>query len=356
MVLFIMADRQTSFIEQLFNTISNDPTMPAELKLSLMRLQLPIHTLSLNDPHFLSNDKHPARKTLLIAKRLSNYAKKDTNLIKKIDIIISELYSSSSTATQFASANNQFERLIQQLQINNSNAPAQEQAPIDKVDLKTYLNKKIKLCLQGNQIPNECKVLILKLWPAALFHLIKTHGEKTRHWNNALDMFMELIDSLQPLSSIEEYRSLKDSYMKIARSNNNMLLLYHDEKNVEASIKSLIAHYNHILGNSNYGQAAHNMRQISVLDKISSLPSNIKPGVWCEIFIDDAIPKRRLRLSLINIETGMLLFVNRNGVKKLEKDALEFSEELRKGLSRIYTHAELFSSQSKDESGIRKIS
>ena len=74
----------------------------------------------------------------------------------------------------------------------------------------------------------------------------------------------------------------------------------------------------------------------------TSLPKEVKHGVWCEIYIDDVTPKRRLRLSLINSQTGVLIFVNRNGIKKLEKDASEFANEIEKGLSMIYTHDALF--------------
>ncbi len=342
--LLMMPDHNIEFIEQLFNAISNDPTMPADLKVSLLRLQLPMHKISQSDDHFIINDKHPARRTLLILKRLSHHARSDTRLVSKIDHIIDQLTKSSISANAFTSTNQRLEQLIEQTESRDTETVAKPQK--SSADLKTYLNDKIRLCIHGQQIPESAKLLTLKLWPSALFHVLKSHGDKTRHWNNAMEMFCELVDSLQPLQNIEDYRKLKDNYMRIARTHNNMMLLYHNESTVESAIKSLITHYNTVLGKSNYGQALNNMSRISVLDKISSLPDNIKPGVWCEIFIDDATPKRRLRLSYISIESGTLIFVNRNGIKKLEKDALEFSTELKKGLSRVYRHDELFNATS----------
>ncbi len=352
-----MTDRNLEFIEQLFNAISNDPTMPADLKVSLLRLQLPIHQISETDEHFTSHDKHPARRTLLIAKRLSNYAKQDASLIPRIDHIIQQLTSSSATSRHFLTANQCLEQLIQQLETGSFSATTTQQKP--EQDLKSYLNHKIRLCLQGQQVPNGTKLLALKLWPSALYYLLKTHGEKNRHWENAITMFCELLESLQPIDNIESYRWLKDNYMRIARVNNNMMLLYHNEEHVESAVKSLITYYNQALGNSNYGQALDNINRISVLDKLSSLPEQIKPGVWCEIYIDDVTPCRRLRLSYIDIEAGMLIFVNRKGVKKLEKDALDFSTELKRGLSKVYDHDEIFRSKPADnqkQRDIRKIS
>lgn len=337
-----MIDRQTDFIEKLFEAITNDPTMPAELKISLMHLQLPMHKLSQADPHFISNDKHPARKTLFIAKRLSHYAKTDTSLITTINSIISGLVKSTPSATAFASTNQRLEMLAQTLESPDNDQYISPQKSTDQ--LKEYLNKKIKLCLRGHQVPNECKTLILKLWPNALLYLLKAHGENSPHWVNAIDMYCNLLASIQPVLNIEQYRELNDQFSSIVRSNNNALLLYHQESKVHPAMKDLINHYNHLLGNTSIDSDSDTPAQDTrtVLEKISSLPKDIKPGVWCEIYIDDITPARRLKLSVIHIETGMLIFVNRKGIKKLIKDAYEFSQELKKGLSKAYKHDELF--------------
>lgn len=336
-----MSDRQTDFIEQLFNAFSSDPTMPAELKISLLRLQLPIHKLSQSDNHFITNEKHPARRTLFTLKRLSHFAKSDPTLIEKVDLILSDLMKSSPTAINFGHANQRLELLAQNLE---SNTPETVTTNNDQnTKLKQYLNSKIKLCIQGNKIPNSCQDLILRLWPNALFYLLKTHGEKSPHWINAIKIYCDLLDAIQPIVNIEQHRQLKDRYMSIARSNNNMLLLYHQESKVEPAIKALITQFNKMLGKNTPVSQSNNATTPSISDRISSLPSDIKPGVWCEIYIDDVTPSRRLRLSVINIKTGMLIFVNRKGIKKLEKDALEFSNELKRGLSKIYKHDALFS-------------
>lgn len=339
----LMSDKQSDFLSQLFDTISSDPALPAELKVSLLRLQLPIHTLSQTDHHFFSNARHPARRILFIVKRISQFTEKDPLLISKVDLILSSLIKSTPNAVSFSQANQRLETLLKNI------APAEPEpraATSPEASFKQQFNHKIKLCIQGHQIPANCKQLVLKLWPNALLYLFKTHGEDSPHWLNALETYCDLLKSIQPISNIEQYRQLKDNYMRIARNNNNTLLNYHAQDIVEAAIKSLIAHFNQMLGSAQYTNESSNQRVLSTLDKISSLPASIKPGVWCEIYIDDITPPRRLRLSLINIETGMLMFVNRKGVKKIEKDAYEFSQELKNGLSRVYKHDSLFSKPS----------
>ena len=206
--------------------------------------------------------------------------------------------------------------------------------------LKDVLSHKVKLCLKGKIVPESCKVLILKLWPNALYYVIKAHGDKSTQWNTAITMYLDLVDSIQPITSVEQFRSLKDRFMSLARNSNNMLLQYHTEEKVEPAIKALIKYYNHALGNAS--SELDKTKSSSALDKIAKLPANIKPGVWCEIYIDESTPTRRLRLSIINIDNGQLMFVNRNGVKMLEKDAEVFAAELKQGLSKVYKHDSLF--------------
>ncbi|VAW68162.1 hypothetical protein MNBD_GAMMA10-2248 [hydrothermal vent metagenome] len=355
-----MNDNQSDFITHLFDAISGDPSMPAELKISLLRLQLPVHKLSQTDPHFMSNERHPARRIFFIAKRICTTLPVDASLISKIDLIISSLIKSAPTATNFAQTN---QRLQQLMHKPEPGAPEQtpeqtpEQAPGKTLGeaqqtspapdkLKQQFNRMIKVCIQGHKIPPPCQHLVLKLWPNALFHLFKTHGEQSPHWVNAITLFCELLASIQPVLNIEQYRHLKDTFMDCARKNNNMLLQFHNSSVVETDIKTLINYYNQVLGSAHYVTQSTNSSPMSILDKISSLPVDIKPGIWCEIYIDEITPARRLRLSLINVRTGSLIFVNRKGIKKVEKDAFEFSEELKRGLSRIYNHDALFSKPS----------
>ena len=325
-----MTDKNSEFIEHLFNTISSDPTMPADLKNSLLRLQLPMHKISLSDANFYNNPKHPARRTLFIAKKLSVLSKNNLSIIRKIDIIISALNSSKPDVNKFTSANIQLEKIITLLQATPNTQP---------LTPKQTLSKKIKNCIQDNDIPKRCQGLILKLWPNTLFYIFKSHGEQSAQWLNAIGLYNELLSSIQPISNQNQYLNMKENFMNIVRSNNNMLLLYHPEVKVEYAIKSLIEHYNFALTTSSFCCSTTQKPE-------NPLPSTIKPGVWCEIYIDDVTPPRRLRLSLIKMDTGTLIFVNRNGIKKLEKSSDEFAEELERGLSKVYKHDNLFTKPS----------
>ncbi len=335
-----MSNKQSEFIEQLFNAISSDPVMTSDLKISLLKLQLPIHKLSLSDPYFISNSKHPARRTLFIARRLCALSKNNTVIINKIQLILSAL-GSTPNANKFAAINQQLGKLANS--IPSANAP--EKSPTNTTpSLKQTLHQKIKHCIQGHDIPEPCKDLVLKLWPQALFSVLEKHGESSPQWVNSINLYIELLRSIQPIKNDAQMSELKSEFMNIVRHNNNVLLTYLREDKVEKAIKSLISHFNKKINQSIFSNSFSANNTQEAAKQFAPLPDNLKPGVWCEIFIDGSTPARRLRLSLINMQTGMLIFVNRKGIKKLEKDPAEFCAELKSGLSKIYKHEDLFTS------------
>jgi len=346
-----MSDKLSDFIDQLFNAISSDAELPAEFKIALLRLQLPIHKLSQTDPGFLTNPKHPARRTLFITKQLSKHIKNSSD-VSITERILSELFNSNPNASKFSAINRQLEKFTQTLQKKHKEHSQNNLDP--NTHFKKIVNHKVKHCIQGCDIPTPCQDLILKLWPTTLFYLLKKHNINSTQWVKALSIFNELLNAIQPIQNPKQYKLLKISYMNIVRRNNHLLQRYNHEDIVETSIKSLLSHFNHMLRNSEFVVKQTSSDTQSVQQKITLLPSNVKPGVWCEIFIDDAVPTRRLRLALINNHTGMLIFVNRKGIKMLEKDAAEFTNELNKGLSKIYKHDALFTKPA-SKSQFRKI-
>ena len=69
--------------------------------------------------------------------------------------------------------------------------------------------------------------------------------------------------------------------------------------------------------------------------KIAQLTSDTRPGVWYEIYNGEDKAVRRLKLSVILTDAAQLIFVDRKGIKVIEKDAEEFAKELEENRSRI---------------------
>ena len=69
--------------------------------------------------------------------------------------------------------------------------------------------------------------------------------------------------------------------------------------------------------------------------KIAQLSSSTRPGVWYEIYNGEDRAVRRLKLSVILTDAAQLIFVDRKGMKVIEKDAAVFAKELEEDRSRI---------------------
>ena len=218
--------------------------------------------------------------------------------------------------------------------------------------IKQRLKTKLRYCLQKRQVPDSCQQLVFKLWPSALFNILKQHDEQSSQWQTAIRLYRELIDSIQLIESRLQYEQIKSGYLSLVRNSNNILLLYHHESRVEPAIKSLLAYYHQSLQSAS--TRLESTADPDALNKIARLPSMVKPGIWCELYIDDNTPPRRLRLAIINSQTGKLIFVNRHGIKVLEKDAGDFTRELLETRSRIYKHDSLFS-RGNDKIAFQKI-
>ncbi|HEY9201246.1 MAG TPA: DUF1631 family protein [Gammaproteobacteria bacterium] len=218
--------------------------------------------------------------------------------------------------------------------------------------IKQRLKTKLRYCLQHRQIPESCQQLVFKLWPTALFNILKQHDEQSAQWQSAIRLYRELIDSIQPIESRLQYEQTKSEHLSLVRNCNNILLLYHHENRIEPAIKSLLAHYNQSLQHARV--QLESVADPDALNKIARLPSMVKPGIWCELYIDENTPPRRLRLAIINSQTAQLIFVNRHGIKILQKDADDFTRELLESRSRIYKHDSLFSRNS-DKTPFQKI-
>ena len=75
---------------------------------------------------------------------------------------------------------------------------------------------------------------------------------------------------------------------------------------------------------------------------LNRLPSDIKPGVWVNLYTGYREPEIRAKLSVIIPETATLIFVDRGGMKAAEKNVDDFASELDEGLSSVVVEHSVF--------------
>lgn len=76
--------------------------------------------------------------------------------------------------------------------------------------------------------------------------------------------------------------------------------------------------------------------------KMATPPREVKPGSWLEAYDYDSRATNKLKLSVILIDRGCLVFVNHFNIRIMEKDIALFSDELAHNKSRIISDHSFF--------------
>ena len=88
-------------------------------------------------------------------------------------------------------------------------------------------------------------------------------------------------------------------------------------------------------------QEPHPDEPVDLREKLQLLPTDVRPGVWFQVTMDSG-KVRRLKLSVIIMEEALLVFVDHNGERVIERDAETFAEELKTGAAQIIMHHSVF--------------
>jgi len=186
------------------------------------------------------------------------------------------------------------------------------------------------------------------------------HGRNSEQWMQAVLMLKLLLKCMQPIQYQSQFNLLKTNHTALLEAVNDELYETQQDKNeIKDQIKTLKAHFLQMIeeydlqivddNNEEITQEAlleegedseEELQQIqeqieTAKQKIAKLASSTKPGAWYEIYNGEDKAVRRLKLSVILTDAAQLIFVDRKGIKVLEKDAEIFAKELEDDRSRM---------------------
>lgn len=381
----LVDEKTIDFIEMLFTAIVEDASISEAVTTLLLRLQIPVIKVAMLDSDFFVNSDHPCRTTLnLIAHLGRGLASREDELFSKLNRLVEGLLSDFDI--DLAS----FERSTLQLEIieqEELQATAIKERHTQKMVLQAHAREIVLSELQHHvkdkTLPKNAHKLILKHWSTHMFHQYIKYGKSSPNWRESVSIVVQLINLLQPIESSQGYfllSSEKDKLLDVIH--NTLLATQQNPVEIEKEVNNIFLIFEDMLKNnpytiaekshsetyfisvadgaqSNEGEdkaechdASHQMPEPEVhieqdiidplqeqaniaRDKIALLPSNIRPGVWFKVYTGEQTTARRVKLSVIIMEEAKLIFVDRIGVKVLEKDAEIFSEELNSELSLI---------------------
>ena len=379
----VIDQRCIDFVGMLFQAIAKDESIPMVITNLLMYLQIPIIKVAMLDENLFMQEDHPARKTLNLLTKAGRGVSDTTDRVygelkRIIDRIVQEY---DVDLASFDLAVDDLQALIRNEEAIAVETERSEQHAIIKQHAREVVLKEMRRITTHKVIPKDVRPLVLKYWPTLMFNHYMSHGIESDEWLLSLKLFRLMMEHMQPIHDESQWKTLKDNHQALINSIIKELYKTRQHKaEIDAQVSALVQVYRRMLDayqdqvekvpetpvqadeaaapdhfetngaaqeknieDHDDNQAARIEEQLRIArGKISKLPSDVQPGVWFEVFNGEDKPVRHLKLSVVLTDVAKLVFVDRHGVKVMEKDAEDFLLELNSGQSRLIANHSTF--------------
>ncbi len=385
-------DDVINLVSMLFEFILDDRTLPDSLKALIGRLQIPLLKVAVLDKTFFSRGSHPARRLLNeIASAAMGWGDQDEahrdSLYQKIEQIVARLLNDfvddpaifSELLADFLAFIGDERRRSELLEQRTRDAEeGRAKAEIARQEVEYALNQR----LLGKTLPEVVVRLLQEAWSKVLLLTCLKHGTQSEEWQAALDTMDDLVWSVTPHEDDESRARLLElvpSLLKALRD--GLVSAAFDPFSTGSFFTQLEAL--HVQTLQRFQQPQNDPDEIElngdgaaqitadtaptmveVVDEIVllapgesreqepeiSLPDNdqaliqvdnLRVGSWVE-FQEDEEHKLRCKLAAVIKPTGKYIFVNRTGMKVLEKTRMGLATEFQRGAIRLLNDTLLF--------------
>ncbi|MCF7201602.1 DUF1631 domain-containing protein [Pseudomonas oligotrophica] len=376
-----------NLVSMLFDFILDDRNLPDSLKALIGRLQIPLLKVAVLDKTFFSRGSHPARRLLNeIASAAMGWGDQDEtqrdSLYHKIEQVVARLQSDfSDDPLIFAELLADFlafvgdERRRSEL-LEQRTRDAEEgraKAELARQEVEFALNER----LLGKTLPEVVVRLLQEAWSKVLLLTCLKHGTQSEQWQAALDTMDELIWSVTPhedATSRARMLELMPGLLKALRD--GLTSAAFDPFSTGHFFTELEALHLRTMQQAEQpgsppqaelpaaAAAPATPAMVEVVEQIVLLApgesrepeqqanldaddealarvDNLRVGSWVE-FQEDEEHKLRCKLAAIIKPTGKFIFVNRTGMKVLEKTRTGLALEFRRGAIRLLNDTLLF--------------
>ena len=359
----LLDERSIDFVGMMFSAITGDDTVSEIMTNLIYQLQIPVMKVAMIDRSLFESETHPARATvdLLTTAGMGINVKEDRIYDELEDIVDSILEKFDIDIVTFEKAVDELKNIITKEEQLTTETERQQQRQIFQEHARNIVISQLKMVSCEKQIPNNVRPLVLKHWSTLMLNRYIRHGRNSEQWVQSVLLLKLLLKCIQPIKYSSQYNLVRENHMALLQAVNDELYDTQQDKNdianQMAELKSYILQmiddygFNVVDGNDNKmseeelnetsadtteDELKHVQQQTEVAkQKLAQLTSSTKPGVWYELYNGEDKAVRRLKLSVILTDAAQLIFVDRKGVKVIEKDAEEFAKELEENRSRI---------------------
>ncbi|WP_416426923.1 DUF1631 domain-containing protein [Pseudomonas sp. App30] len=379
-VIGVVDEDVINLIAMLFEFILDDRTLPDSLKALIGRLQIPMLKVAVLDKSFFSRGSHPARRLLNeIASAAMGWGNRDDyqrdSLYLRIEQIVQRLLNDfvddpaifSELLADFLAFTADERRRSELLEQRTRDAEeGRAKAELARHRVQQELNRR----LLGKVLPVVVVRLLEEAWSKVLLLVCLKHGDGSTQWQDGLNTMDELIWSVEPHDEPDAHQRLLEvvpGLLKALRDGLtssafdpfatseffSQLELLHVQALKRDALHpaplvagqeppALVAVVEEIVL-AGHGDAEASEPQVCLPADDPGLlqVAKLRPGCWVEIQ-EDHDHRLRCKLTAIIEATDKYVFVNRTGMKVLEKTRNGLALEFRNGSVRILDDALLF--------------
>ncbi|MBD9632033.1 DUF1631 domain-containing protein [Pseudomonas sp. PDM19] len=390
-----------NLVSMLFEFILDDRTLPDSLKALIGRMQIPMLKVAVLDKNFFSRGSHPARRLLNeIASAALGWAEQSDgqrdHLYQKIEQVVMRLLNDfvddpaifSELLDEFISFTGDERRRSDLLEQRTRDAEeGRARAELARQDVEGVLNER----LLGRTLPEVVVRLLQEAWSQVLLLTCLKHGTHSSEWEAALatmddliwsvephedpdsrlrllEMVPQLLKSLReglasaafdPFSTGEFFSRLEGLHVQAFQRYKQVeeaplldleddLPLLDDPLDAPAAVApapaqpAMVAVVEEIvLASPEPPRVVEPEEAFADDDESLRKVDDLRVGSWVEIQEDEE-HKLRCKLAAVIRPSGRYIFVNRTGMKVLEKTRMSLAVEFRRNAVRLLDDALLF--------------
>ncbi len=352
----VLDERNIDFVGMIFNAITGDKNISDVISELVTLLHVPVIKVALDDEKLFQDQAHPTRKVLnLIPKAGQGVTDTKDKLYGKIEHVVKDILAEHDVDVgSFYKAVDTLHKIIHVEEQASANNESEEKRSIIKAHARTVVVAELRKYSVGRRIPKDVQPLILKHWPTLMINRYIKYGNESELWAQSSKLCKLIFELLQPIKHKFQLEQLTNQYEALIEVVSDELYeTKQDKTGIDIQLVILKNIFEKMIDEKDlsseeidyvvqkemaeYDAAMARIREEeeSVVDKVARLPTYVKPGAWFEIYNGKDHPVRHLKMSVILIETGNIVFVDRKGIKGIEKDAGEFAEELKNNKSRV---------------------
>lgn len=370
-----------NLVAMLFEFILDDRNLPDSLKVLIGRLQIPMLKVAVIDKSFFSRGSHPARRLLNeIAQAAMGWSSRDDYqrdaLHGRIEQIVQRLLNDfiddpalfSELLVDFLAFSADERRRSELLEQRTRDAEeGRARAELARLHVQFELNRR----LLGRTLPQVVVRLLEEAWSKVLLLTWLKHGETSAEWVLALETMDDLVWSVEPHDGPEARTRLLELVPGLLKSLRegltssafdpfatseffSQLEVLHVQAIqrvafagaeapmlTEADVVLIHVDQEIVLEGSQPHATAEPQPALPPDAPALALIDGMRPGTWVELQ-EDEDARLRCKLTTVIASTGNYIFVNRTGMKVLERSRESLAQSAHEGKLRVLDDNLLF--------------